>query len=67
MHVQGREQHLLLCVGECIGILMVNYEFAIFVIALVLQPSRLVCQKYVRKRKGAVKTRMTVLKMCIYL
>ena len=26
---------------------------------------RLVCQKYVRKRKGAIKMRMTVLKMCI--
>ena len=30
-----------------------------------LLPSRLVCQKYVRKRKGAVKTRLTVLKMRI--
>ena len=29
------------------------------------QPSRLVCQKYVGKSKGAVKMRMTVLKMCI--
>ena len=30
-----------------------------------LQLSRLVCQKYIRKRKGAVKTRMTVWKMRI--
>ena len=29
------------------------------------QPSHLVCQKYVRKHKVAVKMRMTVLKMCI--
>ena len=29
------------------------------------QPSRLVCEKYVRKRKGAVKMCMTVLKMRI--
>ena len=30
-----------------------------------MQPSCLVCQKYVRKCKGAVKIRVTVLKMCI--
>ena len=30
-----------------------------------IQPSSLVCEKHVRKRKGAVKTRMTVLKMRI--
>ena len=29
------------------------------------QPSRLVCQKYVRKRKGAVKMRLTVLNVCM--
>ena len=30
------------------------------------QPSRLDCQKYVRKRKGAVKMRMTVFKILVY-
>ena len=30
-----------------------------------VQPSRLDCHKYVRKRKGAVRMRMTVLKMRI--
>ena len=30
------------------------------------QPSRLDCQKYVRKRKGAVQMRMTVFKILVY-